>query len=122
MAHAAGVAPHGLEEGSRLGGPWYPLVYPSPSEDEHVPIGGRPWGILSLLGVARRAQKTAATLGIGTDENCTIDDVVAAGGHAPFFGLDGPVTSCKDWTMVGGVPVHKDGQMIIGMQKMVNGG
>ena len=41
---------------------------------------------------------------------------------APDFGFDGPITSCKDWEMVGGVPVHKDGQMILSMQKMQNGG
>lgn len=122
MAQAAGVAPHGLEEGSPLEGPWYPLVYPSPSEDEHVPIKGRPWSILSLLSVASQAQKIANSLGIGADENCTVDDIVDAEGRMPFFGLDGPVTSCRDWTMVGGVPVHKDGQMIIGMQKMQSGG
>ena len=121
MAQAAGVAPHALEEGSPLEGPWYPLVYPSPSQDEHVPIKGKPWNILSLLSVASQAQKIANSLGIGAGENCTVDDI-GSEGRTPFFGLDGPVTSCKDWTMVGGVPVHKDGQMIISMQKMQSGG
>ena len=75
-----------------------------------------------MLSVASQAQKIANSLGIGADENCTVDDIVDAEGRMPFFGLDGPVTSCRDWTMVGGVPVHKDGQMIIGMQKMQSGG
>ena len=122
MAHAAGIAPHGLEEGSPLEGAWYPLAYPTTSEDEHVPIKGKPWGILNLLSVANQAQKIANGLGIGAGESCTVDSVVDADRPTPYFGFDGPITSCKDWKMVGGVPVHKDGQMILSMQKMQNGG
>lgn len=118
MAHAADIAPHGLEEGSPLEGAWYPLAYSTSSDDEHVPIKGRPWGILNLLSVASQAQKIADGLGIGAGESCTIHSVVDANRPTPYFGFDGPVTSCKDWEMVGGVPVHKDGQMILSMQKM----
>lgn len=121
LAHAPNVAPHSLTEGQALEGPWYPRVYPSPLESEHVPIDGKPWGILRLLGVAKEAQDKAEELGIGNSENCTIDDIKSeVKGVYSYFGFDGPVMLCKDWQMVGGLPVHKDGQMIQDMKKKLS--
>lgn len=121
FAHAADVAPHGLEEGSALEGPWYPKVYPEPMESEHVPIEGKAWSIMRVLGVAKKAQDVAADLGIGTEDNCTIDDIAVENAGYSYYGFDGPVTKCKDWEMTSGVPVHKQGQMIKSMKQMLGG-
>lgn len=112
-AHAGGVAPHGLTEGHALEGPWYPKVYPEPLPGEHIPIDGKPWSIMGVLGIAKQAQDIANKLGIGNQESCT-----ANRRDGLYFGLDGPVSDCKDWEMVSNVPVHKDGQMIKSLKKM----
>ncbi|KAL7530312.1 hypothetical protein ACHAWF_003334 [Thalassiosira exigua] len=122
MAHANGVAPHGLKEGDPLAGPWYPRVYPTPLEEEHVPIEGKPWGVLGLLSVTKEAVDIAENLGIGNDENCTLDDNAGAVEHPAYFGFDGPIRSCDGWEMIGGVPVHRDGQMKLSVQRMANEG
>jgi len=115
LAHAPGVAPHGLVSGSVLDGPWYPKVYPAPDESEHVPIDGSAWSLMGLLNVAKQAQDIAVGLGIGST-NCTIDDIsVTKGIYKTYFGFDGPVVSCKDWEISNGIPVHKDGQMILNL-------
>eukprot|EP00591_Stephanopyxis_turris_P003771 CAMPEP_0195526740 /NCGR_PEP_ID=MMETSP0794_2-20130614/27989_1 /TAXON_ID=515487 /ORGANISM="Stephanopyxis turris, Strain CCMP 815" /LENGTH=417 /DNA_ID=CAMNT_0040657501 /DNA_START=105 /DNA_END=1358 /DNA_ORIENTATION=+ len=120
FAHAPNVAPHRLKEGSALEGPWYPMVYPKPLESEHVPIGGRAWSIIGVLGVAKQSLNIAADLGIGSN-NCVVDHVVKeVEGYYPYFGFDGPVTSCENWEMVNQIPVHKDGQMVKNLQKMEN--
>lgn len=122
LAHAAGVAPHGLKEGSPLEGPWYPQVYPKPLKSEHVPIEGKPWGILSVLSVVKEAQDIASDLGIGNNETCTLDNISASEERVPYFGFDGPITSCDAWEMMSGVPLHKEGQMKQTLQRMTNGG
>uniref|UniRef100_A0A7S4JJN7 Uncharacterized protein n=1 Tax=Odontella aurita TaxID=265563 RepID=A0A7S4JJN7_9STRA len=124
LAHAPGVAPHGLAEGDALGGPWYPQVYPEPLESEHIPIrdanvGAKSWGILSVLGVAKEAQETSERLGIGAS-NCSISGEVSSdNGHA-YFGMDGPVIKCEDWEFVEGLPLHKKGQMRDSLKQMMN--
>ena len=114
LAHAAGIAPHGLVEGQVLAGPWYPQVYPTPlTTEEHIPIvGGHPWSLWGLLGVSQQALASAAALGIGNREQCTLPDQdgVDENNYA-YYGFDGPVIACQDWELWNGVPVHKDGQM-----------
>ena len=118
FAHAPGIAPHGLNEGDKLEGPWYPRVFPEPLESEHVPINRSSWSILGVLGIAKEAQDFASELGIGTD-NCTIIDSKGRESYS-YFGFDGPVSSCDDWTLIGGLPLHKNGQMIKTMSKMMS--
>lgn len=114
LAHAPGVAPHGLINGDVLEGPWYPRVIPSPLASEHVPLPEGPWGLGAMLGVAKEAKDIIQTLGIGTTENCTllVDDNSHNTNAFSYFGLDGPVIDCQDWEVIQQVPVHKDGQMI----------
>mmetsp|Transcript_35891 Transcript_35891/g.99207 ORF Transcript_35891/g.99207 Transcript_35891/m.99207 type:complete len:306 (+) Transcript_35891:392-1309(+) len=87
LAHAPGVAPHGLRDGDVLGGPWYPRVHPSPIAAEHAPAPGRPWGLGGLLAVAGDADKIARNGTGGLPER-------------GFFGFDGPVHDPKDWAFV----------------------
>ena len=108
FAHSPGVAPHGLQQGDSLEGPWYPLVYPKTLDSEHIPIQGKPWSISNLLSISKKALDIAEQLGIG-NENCTLDE--AAKSHIPYFGFDGIVTSCDNWEMLSGLPVHKQGQI-----------
>ena len=68
--------------------------------------------------MAKQALDIAAKLGIDNSENCT---VMEGAEKYSYFGFDGPVTSCKDWEMSSGVPVHKNGQMKKNMQKTING-
>lgn len=120
LAHASGIAPHGLNEGDALEGPWYPKVYPMPLMKEHRPLQGKPWSISGMLGVASQATELISKLGIGNVENCTID--VGEGDsnkeEPSFYGFDGPVMNCVDWELVSGLPVHKNGQMIKSLLKM----
>lgn len=120
FAHAPRIAPHNLAEGDALEGPWYPKVYPEPLKNEHVPIAnGKPWTVFGMLGVAKRALDIASDIGIGTD-NCTINgDGEKSSSATAYFAFDGPVTSCNNWKMVNGVPVHKDGQMIKNMERLM---
>eukprot|EP00568_Trieres_chinensis_P002662 CAMPEP_0183304400 /NCGR_PEP_ID=MMETSP0160_2-20130417/9490_1 /TAXON_ID=2839 ORGANISM="Odontella Sinensis, Strain Grunow 1884" /NCGR_SAMPLE_ID=MMETSP0160_2 /ASSEMBLY_ACC=CAM_ASM_000250 /LENGTH=406 /DNA_ID=CAMNT_0025467441 /DNA_START=27 /DNA_END=1250 /DNA_ORIENTATION=- len=118
LAHAPGLAPHGLKEGDALAGPWYPKVYPEPQEDEHITLKGKAWGIFSLLGVAKQAQDAAAKLGIGSDDDCIADVRNESDGYL-YYGFDGPVAKCKDWEMLNGLPVHKEGQMINDMKRLM---
>jgi hypothetical protein len=144
FAHAPGIAPHNLiavnggasSDGTTdtssptLEGPLYPLVFPAPKEEEHVPYPGSPWTILGILGVTKQAQDIAQGLGIG-QHNCTIgndnenddrsNDNKATGlppSPPAYYGFDGPVTECDGWEMVKGLPVHKDGQMIHTLQNL----
>ena len=123
LAHAPDVAPHGLQEGAVLEGPWYPKVYPSPLKSEHIPLPGNAWSIFSVLSVAKQAQDIATGLGIGDQEECVIDDTRSAGlgENYAYYGFDGPIMSCEGWQMTSGVPVHRDGQMIKSLNQMMSG-
>jgi hypothetical protein len=129
LAHASGIAPHGLANGDALlEGPWYPRVVPSPLVSEHVPLPQDSWGIWAVLGVTKEAKDTIQTLGIGTKENCNMspansnDNNHNHNGFA-YIGLDGPVMSCQDWEMVQKqLPVHKNGQIIHTMKAVVADG
>jgi len=112
LAHAPGIAPHGLQNGDVLAGPWYPRVYPSALAEEHVPLPGAPWSLSALLAVAGEAEKAARN---GT-------------GGLPqpgFFGFDGPVRRATDWAFVKipDAPIemlyHRRGQ---GYKAIVKGG
>lgn len=117
LAHASGVAPHGLTNGDALAGPWYPRVVPSPLASEHVPLPDGPWSIMALLGVAKEAQDIIQVLGLGTKQNCTLPADNSNNNAVAYFGLDGPVIHCEDWELIQQVPVHKHGQMIHAMKK-----
>jgi hypothetical protein len=122
LAHASGVAPHGLANGDALEGPWYPRVVPFPLASEHVPLPKGPWGIWAVLGVAKEAKDMIKTLGIGTNENCNLSPANSnANNRFAFFGLDGPVMHCQDWEVVQQLPLHKDGQIIHTMKAVTDG-
>ena len=89
LAHAAGVAPHGLSAGQPLAGPWYPRVYPAPLPEEHAPLPGPAWSLGALLSLAGEAEANgrAALNGSGAPE----------GG---FLGFDGPVRAPQEWAFV----------------------
>jgi hypothetical protein len=123
LAHAPGIAPHGLTNGDALEGPWYPRVVPSPLASEHVPLPGAPWSVMAMLGVAKEAQDILQTLGIGgAKEHCKLPDTTETNGTFAYFGLDGPVIHCEDWELVQNLPVHKDGQMIRAMKDKMDDG
>lgn len=114
LAHAMGVAPHGLTTGDPLEGPAYPQVYPSPLASEHIPLPGRSWTVMGMIHAATEAQAILGRLGLGQQQKeagkkCTVrseDDKVA------YYGFDGPVTSCDGWEVAVGMPLHKEGQLI----------
>ena len=87
LAHAPGVAPHGLRDGDVLGGPWYPRVHPSPIAEEHTPLPGGAWGLRSLLAVASESDRLARN---GTG------GLPAKG----YLGFDGLVVRPTDWAFV----------------------
>ena len=87
LAHAPGIAPHGLSDGDVLAGPWYPLVHPAPLPEEHVPAPGSPWSISKLLGVAGEADALARN----------------GSGGLPgpgFLSFDGAVEDPEEWAFV----------------------
>lgn len=123
LAHAPHVAPHGLQPGDDLSGPWYPRVYPTPLEEqEHVSLvrsknkssSVAAWGrVAALLSVAQEAMDGAANIGIGGDD-CHLpqqNPTKETGGDYGYYGFDGPVIRCTDWEMVNRVPCHKKGAM-----------
>lgn len=118
QAHAPEIAPHGLAEGQMLEGPWYPQVYPNPLPEEHRPLvssksRATPWGLLTLLGVAKESQDILMGLGIET-ENCTLPSVLLPDVHGDYvyYGFDGPLVDCDNWQLLDQLPLHKYGQML----------
>lgn len=103
FAHSPEMSPHGLKEGDKLEGPWYPLVYPAPLEKEHVKLPGEPWTPWAAFKLYRQAEKYVREGEHGT--------AVKEGTYA----LDGPVLNSEDWEFIlipdKGVemPMHKHG-------------
>ena len=91
LAHAPGIAPHGLSDGDALAGPWYPLVHPAPRPEEHVPLTHK-WshGPGAILGLAAEAEANARDL-------LNASSVTTKG---PFYGFDGPVAEPSEWAFV----------------------
>ena len=87
LAHAPGIAPHGLSNGDELAGPWYPRVHPTPIPGEHVALPGGPWGLSSLLAIAAQSEALARSNSTGLPE-------------PGFFGFDGPVERPAEWTFI----------------------
>jgi len=87
LAHAPGIAPHGLADGDKLAGPWYPRVHPAPLPEEHVGVPGPAWSRGALLSLAGQAEEIAQNNGTGVPPH-------------NFLAFDGPVRRPKEWAFV----------------------
>jgi hypothetical protein len=105
LAHAPGIAPHGLVNGDVLQGPWYPQVYPSVLDMEHVALSNaQPWSLVKVLKLAKEAEQAVRS---PTDPTRTV---------AGSFALDGTIVHPDEWIfqeIAPGsgveVPCHKHG-------------